>query len=182
MEPQWLSAVQRGVDRNPVILDRGAGEIDDGLVVRALAQESVDHLGLAGWIGEQRGVLPRHHRDIAHRFEPRVLPDRPGIAEQVAGLAFAGRIDQHAIVGQIEITRHHLVERCEKRQWIGQAAQIAGGVVRLCRPVDACPAEIGHPGRPDLNLCVRLDGKYRDANAAFAVARPVPVDAGNRRA
>ena len=30
-------------------------------------------------------------------------------------------------------------------------AQVAGGIFRGCRLADACPAESGHTGRPDLN-------------------------------
>ena len=43
-----VQPVQPGDDSYRDVVDRASGEIDDRVFVRLLAQEAVDHLGLAG--------------------------------------------------------------------------------------------------------------------------------------
>lgn len=100
--------VKAGQDRNGKIGRRGAGKIHHRFPVRTLNEVRIHHFELPRWFDQEFKVVRRDHHDIADRFEPGVIPDGSNIAGRVREGSLAGRIDQRALVGTLEILRNAL--------------------------------------------------------------------------
>ena len=75
-----VEPVKSGDDRDRQIVHGVAGEFDHRFLVRQLAKIGVQYRLLQVRLGEQREFAPRHHQQIAHGFQPRVVTDRSFIA------------------------------------------------------------------------------------------------------
>jgi len=106
--------VEAGQDRDREIRRRGAGEIDHGVLVRALEQIGVDHVDLAGSRNQQPELPAGHRHHVLHRFQPGVIPDRADIAGRIRQRPPAGRIDQSSLVDVGEIAGNALAEVIEQ--------------------------------------------------------------------
>ncbi|WP_342740026.1 hypothetical protein [Bradyrhizobium sp. B117] len=78
--------------------------------VRSLPEKGIHHFGLADGANQKIYVAPRHHHHVAAGFEPRVLPDGMHIPVDVAQSTLAGRVNQPAFIGFLEVQRKQPVE------------------------------------------------------------------------
>ena len=80
-----------------------AGEFDDRLIVRQLAQVAVQQQGLLVGIAKQGELPARHAQEVAEGLQTAVVANRRLVAGGIGRASLAGRIDQLAAIGIVEI-------------------------------------------------------------------------------
>ena len=80
-----------------------AGEFDDRLIVRQLAQVAVQQQGLLVGIAKQGELPARHAQEVAEGLQTAVVANRRLVAGGIGRASLAGWIDQLAAIGIVEI-------------------------------------------------------------------------------
>jgi len=98
-----IEPVEPGDDGDRQIAHRVAGEFDHRFIVRQLAKIRVQYCRLRVRLGEQPEFAPRHHEQVAHGFQPRVVADLVLVAARIGRGPLAGRIHPFSVVCLVEI-------------------------------------------------------------------------------